>query len=241
MQISAPLFTLKRRARLAARDSGKPLHACLDEIARAEGFARWSQLAAKASRPRPSARLLAQLMPSDMMLLAARPGHGKTLLALELVAEAARHGQHGFIFTLDYTTADILARFADLGIDPVPLADRITLDLSDGICADHIIAQTSHAPADSMIIIDYLQLLDQKRDNPDLATQISALKRHAQASGQRIVLISQIDRHFDPTQSPLPGWQNVRLPNPVDVSLFTKGCFLHDGQISLAPPCAPVT
>ena len=54
-----------------------------------------------------------------------------------------------------------------------------------------------------------------------------------QSAGHIVVLISQIDRAYDPGAKPLPDLTDVRLPNPVDLSLFSKSCFLHDGEIRL--------
>jgi len=46
MNLSVPIYRLKREARLLAREQHLPLHAALDRLARREGFAAWSLLAA---------------------------------------------------------------------------------------------------------------------------------------------------------------------------------------------------
>lgn len=81
------------------------------------------------------------------------------------------------------------------------------------------------------MVIDYLQLLDQNRERPDLTTQITALKAFASERGLILVFLSQIDRSYDPSIKPFPNIENVRLPNPLDLTLFNKACFLQDGQI----------
>lgn len=233
MRFSHPVFRLKRQARLLSRAAGIPLNQALDRIAVAEGFKSWGQLAAKASVERPAGAMLAQLVPGDLVLLGARPGHGKTLLGLELLAAAAQVGRHGFFFTLDYTDADVIDRVRALGLEPGALSSSVTLDTSDGICAAHIIAAMDAAQPHSIAVVDYLQLLDQRRQNPELADQVAALKAFAQKAGHVMVLISQIDRAYDPGSKPLPDLSDVRLPNPVDLSQFTKSCFLQDGEIRL--------
>ena len=45
---------------------------------------------------------------------------------------------------------------------------------------------------------------------------------------------SRIDRRFDASPAALPGIADVRLPNPLDLALFSKTCFLHDGEIEFA-------
>ena len=54
MHLSQPIYQLKRRAKLLAREAGIPLHAAQDRIAQTEGFASWSLLSARyaeAARP----------------------------------------------------------------------------------------------------------------------------------------------------------------------------------------------
>jgi hypothetical protein len=88
MRLSAPIFRLKRRAKILARVKAIPLNKALDIIAVEEGLSSWSLLASKAMFSAPSRDLLTTLKPGDMVLLGARPGHGKTMMGLELIAEA---------------------------------------------------------------------------------------------------------------------------------------------------------
>ena len=53
MKLSAPLYHLKRKAKLLSRAENIPLHEALDRVARQQGFSAWSLLAAKATAPRP--------------------------------------------------------------------------------------------------------------------------------------------------------------------------------------------
>ncbi|WP_420406176.1 DNA helicase [Nisaea sp.] len=235
MKLSAPLFRLKRQARLLSRENGIPLNKALDRIAAAEGFRCWSQLAARVGRDhRPAARIYTQLEPGDLLLLGARPGHGKTLLGLGLLLEAAKAGRSGTFFTLDYHEEDVARSLASLGAGATA-ADSFALDTSDDICAAHVIARLTGAPRGTLSMIDYLQLLDQRRAHPELGAQVRDLGRFAASSGQILVLISQIDRAFERRGGGLPGLADVRLPNPVDLTLFTKACFLHEGEARMDP------
>lgn len=230
MRLQAPIYHLKRQAKRLSRTRGIPHHDALDQIAAAEGYQSWSHLAS-ACKQRPAGRILAGLTGGDLLLLAARPGHGKTLLGLELAIAAAHAGRPSFVFTLDYTEPDVRARLDDLGCASAKDAGRLTIDTSDEICAGHIIDRLATVPDGAFLLIDYLQILDQKRDNPDLASQIRALKAHAEATGAIIAAISQIDRRFEQRAADLPGLADIRLPNPADLSAFTRACFLHDGEI----------
>jgi len=80
-------------------------------------------------------------------------------------------------------------------------------------------------------VIDYLQLLDQKRSTPTLQDQVSDLARFASARGVIIVFVCQIERAFEAVNAPLPGPADIRLPNPLDLSLFSRAWFLHRGVL----------
>ena len=169
-----------------------------------------------------------------MMLIGARPGQGKTLLALEIAVEAVKSGKRGMFFTLEYTEGEVLERLSSLGIERSQLGAGFEFDCSDGICADHIISKARSAPTGAVIVIDYLQLLDQKREHPPLAEQVEALKSFAEKSGVAVVFISQIARSYDPSGKRSPDLSDVRLPNPLDLALFTKTHFLSNGPAHMS-------
>lgn len=231
MKLSAPIHRLKREARLMARDLGLPLHGALDRIAAREGFARWSLLAARDAAAGPAAKMFRDLSPGDMLLLGARPGQGKTLLGLRLCLEAIAAGRHASFYTLEYNAADVAERLRSLGADPARLGDALAVVTSEAISADYIIAHQRGARRGSLAVIDYLQILDQDRRKPALATQIASLKDFADESGLIFAFIAQIDRTYNAALNPLPGMDDIRLPNPLDLTLFSKACFLHDGEV----------
>ena len=82
-----------------------------------------------------------------------------------------------------------------------------------------------------MAIIDYLQLLDQKRENPSLIEQIRQLREFARTQGLIMLFVSQVHRSYDPTVRAVPTLDDVRLPNPLDLTLFSRTCFVHDGEV----------
>ncbi|MEP5759176.1 MAG: DNA helicase [Litoreibacter sp.] len=231
MRLSSPIYKLKHRAKLLARDNGIKLNAALNQIAQTEGYKGWSHLASSYTKATTAEKILRQIRTSDMVLIGARPRHGKTLLGLELTALAANINRTGYFFTLDYNEAEVWKRLGKLGPDTDKLKHSITVDASDHICAPYIIERLSRKPADALIVIDYLQLLDQKRDNPPLDEQVCALKKFATEHGAIIIITSQIHRTFDLSQSNIPSSNDIHLPNLVELSLFDKRYFLHDGEI----------
>jgi replicative DNA helicase len=231
MKLSAPLFHLKRKAKLLSRAENIPLHESLDRIARQEGFAGWSLLAAKVTADAPAEQLFARLAPGDLVLVGARPGHGKTLMSLELAVQAMKSGSRAVFFTLEYTVKDMLDRFRAIGAAPEAFAGLFEFDSSDEISSDYIVRRLAGVPRGTFVVVDYLQLLDQKRDNPELMVQVRALQSFARDRGLIFVFISQIDRAYDPLKKSCPDLEDVRLPNPLDLGLFSKTCFLNNGEV----------
>ncbi|MEM7441547.1 MAG: DNA helicase [Pseudomonadota bacterium] len=233
MRLSSPIYKLKRKAKLLSREDKITLNQALNRIAALEGFKDWSHLASSYSKTTPASEVMSCLNPGDMVLIAARPGHGKTLLGLELTALAGENNRTGFVFSLDYNETDVWDRFEKLGLKPAKSDRPIVVDTSDDICAAHIIGRLSSLPDHALAVVDYLQLLDQKRSNPPLEEQILALKEFAIKRKAIVVLISQIDRSFELSSPDMPSIKDIRLPNPVDLSLFDKRCFLHGGEIQI--------
>lgn len=233
MTLSAPIYQLKRRAKLSARNEGIPLHMALDRIARGEGFARWSLLSARTATHAPASELLPRLSGGDTLLLAARPGHGKTLLGIRLLLDALRDGRRAVFFTLEYTERETRARIRSLEGETPGLGAALEIVTSDEICAAYIMRHLADAPHGTVAVIDYLQILDQRRDKPELSEQIAALQRFARRTGAILAFISQVDRSYDPLEKPLPDIEDIRLPNKIDVELFSKACFLHGGKAQL--------
>jgi replicative DNA helicase len=231
MKLSAPVHYLKRKAKLLSREEKIPLNEALRRIAFQEGYNDWSLLAAKLSALTPAGKLLARLSPGDMVLLGARPGQGKTLMSLALAVEAMKSGNRAMFFTLEYTERDIQDCFEAIGAKCAQFDGVFKCDCSDAISADYIIEALASAQSGALVVVGYLQLLDQKREKPELATQVRALKSFARERGLIVVFLSQIDRSYDPSKKPCPDSRDVRLPNPLDLRLFNKTCFLNKGEI----------
>jgi hypothetical protein len=231
MRLSAPIHHLKRKARLLSRSEQIPLHAALDRVAAEEGFVAWSLLVSRVATALSAADLFARLSPGDLVLIGARPGHGKTLMSLRLAVEAIKAGHRSVFFSLEYSERDVLDRLRAIGVAPAEIGRSFSFDNSDDICADYVIGRLNDAARGTLVVIDYLQLLDQKRANPDLQIQVQTLRAFAQARGLLFVFISQIDRSYDPSIKAYPELADVRLPNPVDLGLFSKTCFLNNGDV----------
>lgn len=233
-KLSAPIYRLKRQAKALSLKEKIPLHEALARIARQEGFETWSLLASRLAASQPGKTLIDELVPGDLVLLGARPGHGKTLLGLELAIETVKRGQQSAFFSLEYNKSDIATCLADVGETPEGLEQDFHFDNSDDICASYIMQRLATAPQGTLVVIDYLQLLDQKRDHPVVEDQVKSLKVFAREKGLTTVFISQVHRSYDPEAKPFPELADVRLPNPLDLTLFNKTCFLNNGEVNFA-------
>lgn len=234
MKLAAPIPRLKSQARTLSRSECIALHEALDRIAQRDGFTAWSLLINRVFTNQHSKMLLAELRLGDLALIGARPGQGKTRLCLELMVAAMKAGRRGVFFSLEFSPSDIADSFVAIGESMDTYQDVFEFDDSDEICVPYIVERLATAPAETLVVIDYLQLLDQQRRNPSLSEQFLSLKSFVKEKGLIIVCISQIHRSYDETVQPVPGLADVRLPNPLDTSLFNKAYFLNNGEMRAA-------
>lgn len=239
MKLSAPIHILKSKAKKLKTSEGITLAEALDKVAKTEGYSSWSLLQSKSKDlfPKKKEEVLGYLNAGDLMLIGSRPGLGKTSFTLEMLVQAKREGRCCYFFTLEYTKKDIARKVSEIDENIGQFSDNLIFDFSDDISADYIIEKTEgYIKEDGLIVVDYLQLLDQKRSNPELQLQIEKLKTYAKEKKCIIVFISQLDRSFEEKRGARPSLQDVRLPNPVDLKLFNKTMFLHDGKKMFTSP-----
>jgi replicative DNA helicase len=242
MKLSAPVHLLKSRAKEIKQGQHIPMIEALDQVARSEGYSSWSLLQARLNHDQPKSRqdVLGYLNPGDLMLIGARRGLGKTKFALEILVQALSEGRHCYFFSLEYTQSEIKVLVErlqqNMGFDMSP-AIELSIELSDDMSAASIVKKTRKTiVTGGVIVVDYLQLLDQKRTNPDIKTQIKILKEYAKEMKCIIIFISQIDRSYDGKGEALPTLEDVRMPNKFDVDLFNKLLLFHqDRQMFVKP------
>ena len=169
--------------------------------------------------------LLPGLSPGELLLLGARPGQGKTLLALNLLRNAAREGRRSVFFTLDNFEHQARQYLRAIGAPD----GAVQVVAGDAICADAIVGYLAQARPGTIAVVDYLQVLGQD-GKPPLLDQLAALQALARERGIIFVLLSQIDPAFDPRQDGVPALRHVRQPDPIPGGLFSKACFLHEGK-----------
>ena len=233
MKLSAPIYILKQQAKALSQRDKLRLHIALDHVAVREGFKAWSHLASVWQRDDTSRSVYEQLRPGDLILVGSRPGQGKTLLSIGLAVEAMTSGNRAAFFTLEYTAAEVESRFEVLGRSLKEFKSSLIVDTSDDISAGHIAQRIAGEPPGTLVVVDYLQLLDQRRDKPSLDVQVRDLKTLAHNTQSMIVCLSQITRDYTLSSRASPSLQDVRMPNPADLSIFDKACFIQDGKMQL--------
>ncbi|MBL4681723.1 MAG: hypothetical protein JKY88_13505 [Pseudomonadales bacterium] len=237
MKLSAPIHKLKSRAKALRKSESIPLIQALDKIALGEGYASWSLLQSKTKDHLPACReeILDYLNLGDLMLLGARPGLGKTTLAIDLMIQAVEEERDAYLFSLEFTDKDMMKRVERL--EDVEASARLNFDFSDEISSDYIIRKTaSNLMSGSLMIIDYLQLLDQRRTNPVLQDQVAALKSYAEESRCIIIFLSQIDRAYGGSDIIAPSLEDIRMPNFFDLELFNKILLFNSEKMVFLKP-----
>ena len=233
--LTAPIHVLKSQAKKIKKEEGISQVEALNKVALREGYSSWSLLMHEFEReksPRDIDSLLSSFHRGDLILLGARPGIGKTHLATFLFVKFLTFEKKSFFMTLNDSHKKVVGRIAEyderIGFDH----PFVNLDYSDEICASYIIEQYSdRVEAGSLIVIDFLQLLDEKKSKPILDDQLKELKSWAREKGVIILIISQLDRSVDDRiVNKRPKIKDIRMPNPFDLSCFNKIILLDRSQ-----------
>lgn len=231
MKLSLPIFVLKNQAKTLKRCQSISMIEALNKIAEGEGYSSWSLLKSKYSSSLPCDynEVLDYFNDGDLVLIGARPGTGKTSFTIGFFIQAIqRKLAMNYFFTLSEVKKGVVGRMEmyDKSIDRFD--QFFSLNYSNKINADYIIKSTEEGISrGSLIVVDYLQLLDEKRVNPPLQKQIEELKKYAREKGCIIIFISQLDREVENRSNKEPSIDDVRLPNPLDLSLMNKIILLY--------------
>ena len=234
MLLPSPIYKLKRLARERARLQGIPRHQALDLIAQENGYTTWSLLSHHYNQTLNPMALETRIHAGELILIGARPMQGKTSLCLKLIARALLNQNPCALFSFELSTGQLTEKLSHFGVQPEMSTPHLYFDNSDEICAEHITNKLTNAKPNTLVVIDYMQLLDQRRTNPPIQVQIEQLSLLAAQKQLKMLLISQIDKRFEDSTHTFPTKQDIRLPNPLDVELFDQLCFLHQGRIKLS-------
>lgn len=230
-KLTQPVYRLRSLAKSLSKSKQLPLNQALDQVAQQQGFSHWAALmaAAKDLLPQDLDALAHYLNPGDLALVAARPQLGKTRLAVKMMLDLAQaNTSSAYAFSLDFTQGQMQACVNSMATSDESL--DVSIDCSDEICAQYIESQlAAKLRAGDIVLIDYLQRLDEKRSLPPLQDQVEQLKQLAQTHQAIVIFICQLDRHH---QALMPQLTDIRLPNPLDLNLFNKVMILSEGNLA---------
>ena len=231
MKLSAPIHILKSKAKNLKKEKGILMSKALDQIAQEEGFNSWSLLQTKVNLflPQSYQEIFSFFNPGDLVLIGSRPGLGKTSFTVGLFVQAIKKNKKkNFYFTLAETKKDVAGRMAIYDKTIGENNPYFDLNYSNNICANYIIKYTQKAVEEgSIIVIDYLQLLDEKRIHPPIQNQVESLKTFAKEKKCILIFLSQVRREIEYKNNKRPTIEDIRLPNPLDIKLFNKKIFLY--------------
>jgi replicative DNA helicase len=184
--------------------------------------------------------ILKGMWSGNLVLLAARPGIGKTAFALQIAQNVARKGKTVNFYSLEMEKDELIERIvsADSGvsmdslIDNDNLADKADdtaaiaqsidklygsmLNISDdaGITPTKIRAQSRMTKNLGLIVVDYLQLLTSSKKCENRNQEIGSISRELKLIANDlkvpILALSQLSREIEHRSSPKPVMADLR-------------------------------
>lgn len=205
--------------------------------------------------------LLGGLQPGNLIVLAARPGHGKTALAVSVALLAARRGDAALVVSLEMTVDDLALRLLSIASDidhkricqdrldeverdrladaqneltqiPLWIQDRVPLRLTD-ITANVRVAVRRHGL--QLVIVDYLQLIepaDRKVIREQQVAEMSrSLKTLAKSAGIPVLCLAQLNRAVELRDDKRPRLSDLRESGAIEQDADSV-LFLHRQAVS---------
>jgi len=162
------------------------------------------------------------MRPGDLIIVAGRPSQGKTTLAMNIAKNAAQHGHHGLIFSLEMSQYRLGVRMIASGSkihmtrlskgeltqsEYIKINETISagfgnlyIDFSKGITALEVeqkIREFIETSQVDFIVLDYLQKIrfsGRKRHDLEVAEATGIFKDIAGELGISFILVSQLNR-----------------------------------------------
>jgi replicative DNA helicase len=190
-------------------------------------------------------RVITGLNRSDLLILAARPGMGKSSLALNIAVNYARHNTDKEVvyFSLEMSNEQLALRMlsseshvdsrklivGDLdGADVTNLADGVNsltalnmyFDDNAGITVPQMKAKLRRLPSVGLVIIDYLQLMSSGKRNENRVTEISEITRQLKIMAKElnvpVITLSQLSRGVESRQDKRPILSDLRESGSIE-------------------------
>jgi len=185
-------------------------------------------------------RLLLGLHGSDMIIVAARPGMGKTSFCLNVALRAARSGYPVAIFSLEMSADQLVTRMLSseamldqqklrsgkIGMEEIERLSKTANDLAGlpvfiddtpGISAMEIRGKARRLKAEKglgLVIVDYLQLMQSHKKVENRQQEVSEISRSMKALAREldvpVMALSQLSRAVEQTSDKKPALSHLR-------------------------------
>lgn len=198
--------------------------------------------------------------PGDLVLIGARPSHGKTALGVQIARHTAAHGRGVAFCSVEMAPAAIGMRLVAQGLD-TPLA-AVVSRLGDPATASALadLAQWPLAVIDAngsrvadlegavatqelggvrypVVVVDYLHLVTPERALPHREQEVSqiaqALKRWARRDGRLVVALAQLSRRVDDRADRRPTLADLRESGTLE-QVADGVILIHHGHAATA-------
>jgi len=190
--------------------------------------------------------MISGLNNSDLIIIAARPGMGKTAFAMNIASYVARHSRNNksvVIFSLEMSSEQLATRLlsTEAKIDShlfrsgrIPNEDWIKLatsagylstlpiliDDSGGITVQRMKAKLRRIKNPGLVIIDYLQLMDSTSKSDNRVVVVSEITRQLKIMAKEfnlpVVLLSQLSRNPDQRTDKRPQLSDLRESGSIE-------------------------
>lgn len=185
------------------------------------------------------------LNPSDLIVLAARPGMGKTSFAINIAVNVARmrRDKKVAIFSLEMSSEQIVSRMisSEARIDSKTIQDglippsqwrslneaaemlstvELYVDDTPGITVGEMKAKLRRMPDLGLVVIDYLQLMSTGRRDGNRVNEISELTRNIKILAKElnvpVILLSQLTRSAEKRDDKKPMLSDLRESGSIE-------------------------
>ena len=164
------------------------------------------------------------LRAGDLVILAARPGVGKTSFALNLAVNAAKAGTSVAFFSLEMSASQLMQRI-------LCAEARVSLSkIRGGFIAEGDWGAIADAQGNGLIIVDYLQLMQppQTRRDGNRAVEVGEISRGlkilAKEMGMPVIALSQLSRAVEMRGKKRPMLSDLResgsIEQDADIVMF---------------------